>query len=354
MTLALRLGFDLDLVLVHPRHRPSTFLSFFLSSAMAFNPNAPTFNFQPGAGSFVPRGQQQQQQQQQPPFDPSQPQGGYGGQQQPYGGYPQQGGYQQGGYGQQGGYQGGYQQGGGYQGGGYQAGGGYQQQGGYQAGGGGYQPPQQQGFQPPQVQPRYASPSASTGGPSQAEQLAALPPKVLSLGGGSTAAPKPFVRKEATEAPKPAASFSLGGPKTDKPKVISLGAKPTPAAAAAAAAAAPGAAAAAASSSAPDSASSTRLATPAAAPAAAAVAPAAASGTSTPSKKAPQESSTYNAFSRQAASTTADGVLAEAQKHLDEEVLKDLYGGRAEDVNAKEHMSASIPSADTLLPCSSD
>lgn len=299
-----------------------------------FNPNAPTFSFQPGAGSFIPRTQQQQpgdQQQQQ------QPQGGYPsygqyGQQQPYGQQPY-GGYQAG----YGGYQGGggaYPQlaGGGYQGG-YQ---GYQPQGGYQA-------PPSQGYQPPQVQARYASPSAASGGPSQAEQLAALPPKVLSLGGGGTAAgpPKPFVRKEATGPPAPAPSFSIGGPKTDKPKVISLGAKPTPTTAApatapksaSAAPTPPSSTAATAGTSAATTPSATRSNTPAA------TASPATSEIATPAAKKAEPSSTMNVYSRQAASTTADGVLAEAQKHLDEDVLKDLYGGKSEDTNAKEHMS---------------
>jgi hypothetical protein len=328
-----------------------------------FNPNAPSFNFVPGQ-PFVPRTQQQQQPQQQQ---------GQPGQQGSHGGY----------HGQQQGYYGGQQQpfnpysASGY--GGPQPGyggppGGYQQPGVYNP----YAAQQPGGFQPPQ--PRYSSPSTQVGGPTQAEQLAALPPKVLSLG-GAKAAPsnQPFVRTEAKEAPKPAPSLSLGGGKpiikpstsgmisnsnnTIKPSsgMISSSNNSKPASIAPSV---PSNAPPSSASSSTDAAASTLAA---AAAAGTAVVPAAASGSVEPEKADKKEkkeklapvaaaaaSSNYN-FSTSKAKMDSDGVAAEAEKLLTEDSLQTLYGGKQVDAAGTFH-SAADPApallADDVLPAS--
>ncbi|KAL7415535.1 P-loop containing nucleoside triphosphate hydrolase protein [Mrakia frigida] len=313
------------------------------------NPGAGAFNFNPNSGGFVPRAQQQQQPQNgaQNPNLPPQGQG-YGQQQQPY--YPQQGqqgqggerglynpyGAQQGGGGGQGYPQQQQQQYGGGQGQQYNN----QQYGGYQQSYNQYNPPQGGGFQAPQA--RYTPSSSSyappSSGPSQAEQLASLPPKVISLGGPKPApSTTPFVRVEATGPPKPAPSFSLGGPKPAAPKAsigISL-AKPKVASTPSILSSSEKAS----SSPSPSPAPPSMIAAPkAAAPPPATDDSAPGSGASTPSV-APKVGTGTGNYTRAAAKIDANGVLAEVEKHLTDDKLKDLYGGKEIDQNVKQHLN---------------
>jgi hypothetical protein len=161
-----------------------------------------------------------------------------------------------------------------------------------------------------------------------------MPPKVLSLGGGTkpAASTTPFVRVEAKEAPKSAPVLSLGGggmisSSKPAPKTASIGislgnskpASPAP------------------SSSTP--ASSTPAAAPASSTPAASTAPSSSAPTPAPEaaeekkEKKPKAPTGAGNFTRAAAKNDADAIAAEAEKHLAEDTLKDLYGGREIDQN---------------------
>lgn len=302
------------------------------------NPNANSFNFNAGAGNFMPRG--------------APGQGGQPGQQ----GYDQQAAYaqQQGyGYGAPAGGAGYYQQyqqqpqygqAGGAQGNYYQQ---YNQQpqqpyyGGYQ------QPQQQQAYRPPQqrnnatpstdapIVPASASPSANLTSDAAAgvqdnwddeDPVAPAPTpkqpvqgKTISLGGPKPAAPA------AAEQPKAAStiSISIGGKKVQEPKAEGEAEKPkgTPAPAAST------------SSAAKSAASTPAKGSPSATPAPSAAA--AASSSSSSSAKKPAAAAAKDA----SAIKTADEIAAQISSAAAEDELKDLYGGADEKIDGKEHIN---------------